>query len=83
MYNNNAFTFQLKWFNLKKMCWYIYVETDDTQADVSNLLVTASHAIFHSEDKKSAPIAVVGYTFQHSAFQTLFKNITSNVSWYA
>lgn len=48
--------------------------------DVNNLLVTASHAIFYSEDKKSAPAAVVGYQFQHSALQALFKNITSNVS---
>lgn len=48
--------------------------------DVNNMLVTASHAIFHTEDKNSAPIAVVGYKFQHSALQALFKNITSNVS---
>ncbi|XP_031633434.1 voltage-dependent calcium channel subunit alpha-2/delta-3 isoform X3 [Contarinia nasturtii] len=46
--------------------------------DVNNILVTASHAIFHTEDKKSAPIAVVGYKFQHSALRALFKNITSN-----
>lgn len=70
-------------FNWNDFDNYLYISTDDTQADGSNILVTASHAIFHSEDKKSAPIAVVGYTFQHSAFQTLFKNITSNVSWYA
>lgn len=41
-----------------------------------NTLVTASHAIFHTDDKKSAPVAVVGYQFQHSALFTLFKNIT-------
>ncbi|XP_055322700.1 voltage-dependent calcium channel subunit alpha-2/delta-3 isoform X3 [Sitodiplosis mosellana] len=51
---------------------------EDTTIDVNNILVTASHAIFHTEDKKSAPIAVVGYQFQHSALQTLFKNITTN-----
>lgn len=48
--------------------------------DNDNVLVTASHAIFHSEDKKSAPIAVVGYQFQLTALYALFKNITSNVS---
>lgn len=54
--------------------------TEDTTIDFNNLLVTASHAIFHSEDKKTAPIAVVGYQFQHSALQALFRNITTNVS---
>lgn len=53
---------------------------DDTQMDPDNLLVTASHAIFHTEDKKSAPVAVVGYQFQHSALRALFKNTTSNVN---
>lgn len=42
--------------------------------------MTASHAIFHTEDKMSAPVAVVGYQFQHSALLALFQNITSNVS---
>lgn len=46
-----------------------------------NTLVTASHAIFHSEEKKSAPVAVVGYQFQFSALYSLFKNTTSNVSF--
>lgn len=45
-----------------------------------NTLVTASHAIFHTEDKKSAPVAVVGYQFQFSALYSLFKNTTSKVS---
>ncbi|KAJ6642974.1 Voltage-dependent calcium channel subunit alpha-2/delta-4, partial [Pseudolycoriella hygida] len=40
-------------------------------------LVTASHAIFLNEDARSAPAAVVGYQFQHSALYNLFKNITS------
>lgn len=48
--------------------------------DTSNLLVTASHAIFHKEDNKEAPVAVVGYQFQHSALHGLFRNITTNVS---
>lgn len=49
--------------------------------DHSKTLVTASHAIFHTDERKfSAPVAVVGYQFQHSALFALFKNITSNVS---
>lgn len=60
--------------------WIGVIFTDDSPIDVNNILVTASHAIFHSEDKKSAPSAVVGYQFQHSALQALFKNITTNVS---
>lgn len=57
-------------------CLYL----DDSPLDPDNLLVTASHAIFHEEDRKKAPVAVVGYHFQHSALRTFFKNITSNVS---
>lgn len=52
---------------------------DGRPLDSENLLVTASHAIFHTEDKKSAPVAVVGYHFQYTALKALFKNITSNV----
>lgn len=52
----------------------------DTMVDASNLLVTASHAVFHKEDNKEAPVAVVGYQFQHSALHGLFRNITTNVS---
>lgn len=52
----------------------------DTMMDVNNMLVTASHAIFHKEDNKEAPVAVVGYQFQHSALHGLFRNITTNVS---
>lgn len=47
-------------------------------ASRNDTLVTASHAIFHKENGKSAPAAVVGYQFQHSAMYTLFKNTTSN-----
>ncbi len=47
--------------------------------DADNALVTASHAIFLSEDGRSAPAGVVGYQFQHSALYKLFKNITSKV----
>lgn len=40
-------------------------------------IVTATHAIFHTVDKRSAPVAVVGYQFNHSAFFELFKNTTT------
>lgn len=48
--------------------------------DASNdtVLVTASHAVFHTDGGRSAPAAVVGFQFQHTALYTLFKNITSN-----
>lgn len=46
----------------------------------SEIIVTASNAIFHNESSKSAPAAVVGFQFQHSAFYKLFHNITGNVS---
>lgn len=52
---------------------------DDPDIRAEDIIVTASHAIFHTEDKRSAPVAVVGFQFQHSALLTLFKNITSNV----
>ncbi|XP_055376852.1 voltage-dependent calcium channel subunit alpha-2/delta-3 isoform X2 [Condylostylus longicornis] len=41
-------------------------------------LVTASHAIFHSNGKESAPAAVVGFQFEHSKLNSLFRNITSS-----
>lgn len=43
-------------------------------------LVTASHAIFHTEDKKSAPAAVVGFQFRHKNLFEIFKNMSGNVS---
>lgn len=51
-------------------------------SDASDFLVTASHAIFHNDDKKVAPVAVVGYQFRHSALLTLFKNVTYMVIFY-
>lgn len=44
----------------------------------NDTLVTATHAIFHKENGKSAPVAVVGFQFQHSAMVTHFRNITNN-----
>ncbi|XP_026478541.1 voltage-dependent calcium channel subunit alpha-2/delta-3-like [Ctenocephalides felis] len=50
--------------------------------DRNDTLVTASHAIYHSEErqgqKSSAPAAVVGMQFRHSALAQLFRNITIN-----
>lgn len=54
---------------------------ENPMLDTSQLLVTASHSIFQKEDNKEAPVAVVGYQFQHSALHGLFKNIsTTSVS---
>lgn len=44
----------------------------------NDTLVTATHAIFHKENGKAAPVAVVGFQFQHSAMVTHFRNITNN-----
>lgn len=41
-------------------------------------LVTASHAVFHTDDERSAPVAVVGFNFHHKALSKIFKNITSS-----
>lgn len=72
--------------NLHILTKLTHLNKNDTQQFRRNpgsqpdTLVTATHAIFHTEEKKSAPVAVVGFQFQHSAMYTLFKNITSNVS---
>ncbi|XP_054084709.1 voltage-dependent calcium channel subunit alpha-2/delta-3 isoform X3 [Zeugodacus cucurbitae] len=42
------------------------------------ITVTASNAVFHTEGAKSAPAAVVGFQFHHSALEKLFRNITGN-----
>lgn len=52
----------------------------NSYGDESEILVTASHAIFVNEGQKSAAAAVVGYQFQLEALDKLFKNITNNVS---
>ncbi|XP_050454888.1 voltage-dependent calcium channel subunit alpha-2/delta-3 isoform X2 [Cataglyphis hispanica] len=51
------------------------VPIDDLGSD-NTTLVTASRAIFIVKDKMKAPIAVVGFQFQHTALQALFQNIT-------
>lgn len=84
--NNESFSFLeiaqiiLKSYLSVHFSFYLCIYIDDSPLDPDNLLVTASHAIFHEEDRKKAPVAVVGYHFQHSALRTFFKNITSNVS---
>jgi voltage-dependent calcium channel alpha-2/delta-3 len=56
---------------------FVYsVPFDD--ANRNDTLITATHAIFHKENGKSAPAAVVGFQFKQTAMHTLFKNITSS-----
>ncbi|XP_017029927.1 voltage-dependent calcium channel subunit alpha-2/delta-3 isoform X6 [Drosophila kikkawai] len=57
---------------------FVYSVPFDAGESNSEILVTASHAVFHSEGGKSAPAAVVGFQFQHSALYKLFHNITGN-----
>lgn len=45
--------------------------------EMNDTLVTASHAVYHSEGGKKAPAAVIGFQFRHSALVTLLQNITS------
>lgn len=49
-------------------------------AHKNDTLVTATHAVFHKENSKTTPAAVVGFQFQHSAMYALFKNITETSS---
>ncbi|XP_055843710.1 voltage-dependent calcium channel subunit alpha-2/delta-3 isoform X3 [Episyrphus balteatus] len=55
---------------------FVYSVPFDSGETNAETIVTASHAIFHTEGGKSAPAAVVGFQFQHKALFTLFKNIT-------
>lgn len=52
-------------------------DASDFILNTNDTLVTASHAVFHTEKEFMAPAAVVGFQFRHSALLTLFKNITS------
>ncbi|KAL1110506.1 hypothetical protein AAG570_008034 [Ranatra chinensis] len=45
--------------------------------DDNDTLVTASHAIFHSDGSREAPAAVVGFQFHHSALHAMFLSIVS------
>ncbi|XP_016985900.1 voltage-dependent calcium channel subunit alpha-2/delta-3 isoform X6 [Drosophila rhopaloa] len=57
---------------------FVYSVPFDAGESNSEILVTASHAVFHNEGGKTAPAAVVGFQFQHSALYKLFHNITGN-----
>ncbi|XP_013110373.1 voltage-dependent calcium channel subunit alpha-2/delta-3 isoform X4 [Stomoxys calcitrans] len=57
---------------------FVYSVPFDAGETSPDPIVTASHAIFHSEGGKSAPAAVVGFQFQYSALHKLFRNITGN-----
>ncbi|KAM7358603.1 voltage-dependent calcium channel subunit straightjacket isoform 2-T2 [Cochliomyia hominivorax] len=57
---------------------FVYSVPFDAGETAAETLVTASHAVFHTEGGKSAPAAVVGFQFQHSALIKLFRNITGN-----
>ncbi|XP_065360594.1 voltage-dependent calcium channel subunit alpha-2/delta-3 isoform X2 [Calliphora vicina] len=57
---------------------FVYSVPFDAGETAAETLVTASHAVFHTEGGKSAPAAVVGFQFQHSALLKLFRNITGN-----
>ncbi|XP_066590099.1 voltage-dependent calcium channel subunit alpha-2/delta-3 isoform X2 [Prorops nasuta] len=50
----------------------------DDEGAANDTLVTASRAIFIGNESMKAPVAVVGFQFQHSALQGLFTNITFN-----
>ncbi|XP_075216891.1 voltage-dependent calcium channel subunit straightjacket isoform X2 [Lycorma delicatula] len=60
---------------------FVYAVPFDAEGDdlekKSNLLVTATYAVFHTDRRKSAPAAVVGLQFRHSALHNFFLNITS------
>ncbi|XP_060654964.1 LOW QUALITY PROTEIN: voltage-dependent calcium channel subunit alpha-2/delta-3 [Drosophila nasuta] len=57
---------------------FVYSVPFDAAESGSEIIVTASNAIFYNESSKSAPVAVVGFQFQYSAFYKLFHNITGN-----
>lgn len=54
------------------------IEMEGNEGNITDPIITATHAIFHTDSGSSAPVAVVGFQFKHSAFATLFANITSN-----
>lgn len=56
---------------------FVYAVPFDA-ASRNDTLVTGTHAVFHKENNKFAPAAVVGFQFQHSVMNTMFRNITSN-----
>lgn len=62
---------------------YVYsvvLNTDKFPLNVSQAMVTASHAVFHGDGHRKAPAAVVGFQFKHERLSEWFENITSSVS---
>ncbi|XP_037866881.2 voltage-dependent calcium channel subunit alpha-2/delta-3 isoform X1 [Bombyx mori] len=60
---------------------YVYsveINTDKFPLNISNAVVTASHAVFHGDGYKKAPAAVVGFQFKHERLSEWFENITSS-----
>lgn len=59
---------------------FVYSVPFDAVEKSSEIIVTASQAVFHTEKRNKAPAAVVGFQFKHAALVTIFRNITSTVS---
>ncbi|XP_045494303.1 voltage-dependent calcium channel subunit alpha-2/delta-3 isoform X3 [Colias croceus] len=60
---------------------YVYsveMNTEKFPLNVSMAMVTASHAVFHSDGHRKAPAAVVGFQFKHERLTEWFTNITSS-----
>ncbi|XP_045527355.1 voltage-dependent calcium channel subunit alpha-2/delta-3 isoform X3 [Pieris brassicae] len=60
---------------------YVYsveMNTEKFPLNVSSALVTAAHAVFHSDGHRKAPAAVVGFQFKHERLTEWFDNITSS-----
>ncbi|KAJ0182369.1 hypothetical protein K1T71_001738 [Dendrolimus kikuchii] len=60
---------------------YVYsanLNTDKFPLNVSNAMVTASHAVYHGDGHRKAPAAVVGFQFKHERLSEWFDNITSS-----
>ncbi|XP_053612990.1 voltage-dependent calcium channel subunit alpha-2/delta-3 isoform X3 [Plodia interpunctella] len=60
---------------------YVYsveLNTAKYPLNVSSAMVTAAHAVFHSDGHRKAPAAVVGFQFKHERLTEWFENITSS-----
>ncbi|KAJ2948102.1 hypothetical protein O0L34_g9898 [Tuta absoluta] len=60
---------------------YVYsvdIRTDNIPVNLSAIVVTASHAVFHGDGHRKAPAAVVGFQFRHERLREWFDNITSS-----
>uniref|UniRef100_T1GYR5 Uncharacterized protein n=1 Tax=Megaselia scalaris TaxID=36166 RepID=T1GYR5_MEGSC len=66
--------------HLSKEDSFVFSVPFDAVEKSSEIIVTASQAIFHTEKRFKAPAAVVGFQFKHAALVSIFKNITSSVN---